>query len=296
MADQGKSPFHVGERYENRKGLFSVLSIDGDHLAIRWDTGEEAITSVELQAKVLRNMERELLAGSTKKGYQAPRSYGELFRGLRAEDFTGDVTGTHWRAREQLGGAVTKTLTASEPFDSWSIYRRAEVHWASIARRRLVSTLLQTKFFVRITSEALLHGLYFERSDDRNENQDDWRRFLVWAENPDNCQWLHRTVLRTGAAFTNPYPEQRGQCFYGDLVALENGSFRYEADPPSVFEASALPTFLRNFRDDLWLNLIISRTISRDEAIAQRAGIGSTIGEFFNTFLPVYENRRPVEI
>ena len=296
MAEQGKYPFQVGERYENRKGLFTVLSIEGDRLAIRWDTGEEATTSVNLQAKVLRNMERELLAGATKKGYLAPRSYGELFRGLRAEDFTGDVTGTHWRSREQLGGAVTRMLTVSEPFDSWSIYKRAEVHWASVARRKLVHSLFQTKYFVRIDTEVLLHGLYFERSDDRNQNQDDWRKFLAWTGDAENCRWLHRVILQTGAAFTNPYPEQPGQCFYGQLVALENGCFRHEADSASEFDAPALSGFLENLRSDLWLNLVISRAIPRDDAVARGAGIGSAIGGFFNALLPIYENRRTTDI
>ena len=59
MSETPIHPFRTGERYENRRGLFEVVSINGDSLHIRWDTGEIVNTSVELQAKILRNMEKE---------------------------------------------------------------------------------------------------------------------------------------------------------------------------------------------------------------------------------------------
>ena len=33
--------FEVGQQYENRKGTYEVLAMDGDAMRIRWDTGEE---------------------------------------------------------------------------------------------------------------------------------------------------------------------------------------------------------------------------------------------------------------
>lgn len=293
MTQQPEHPFRVGERYENRKGLFEVLSIDRDIMTIRWDTGEKTTSPIDLQTKILRNMERELFAGTTNKGCRAPKSYGALFKGLRPEDFSDDVTGTHWRSREELGGAVTRALDVREPFDSWSIYKRPEVHWANITRYRLVPTWLQTKYFVRINRQEMLFGLYVERSNERSENQDDWLRFLAWTGDPENCNWLHRTLLRTGARLINPYQAHPHLSFYGSVIPLKDGSFRHDADKSSVFAATALPVFLSSLRDDLWLNLVIARTISRDDTIAQGTRIGSTIGDFFNTLLPVYESKPP---
>ena len=34
------NPFRVGERFENRKGAFTVISLSDDQLRLRWDTGE----------------------------------------------------------------------------------------------------------------------------------------------------------------------------------------------------------------------------------------------------------------
>ena len=51
--------FQVGGRYENRKGFYTVISLDGDMMRIRWDNGEEINDSVAAQARILRNMKRD---------------------------------------------------------------------------------------------------------------------------------------------------------------------------------------------------------------------------------------------
>ena len=53
------NPFRVGERFENRKGTFTVISLSDDRIHIRWDTGEELTDSVASQARIFRNMRRE---------------------------------------------------------------------------------------------------------------------------------------------------------------------------------------------------------------------------------------------
>lgn len=293
MSQQPDYPFRLGERYENRKGLFEVLSIDGTDMTIRWDTGEQTTSTIQQQARILRNMEKELLAGTMKKGYRAPKSYGEFFTGLRAEDFSNDVTGTHWRAREQLGGAVTKVLNIREPFDSWSIYKRSEVHWASVARYRLISAWLQAKYFVRADEQEICYGLYVERSGERSNNQDDWLRFLAWMGDSENSRWFHQTLLSTGATMTNPYQDHPDSAFYGRITAVNDGSFHHHAEKSSTFAATELSGFLSLLRDDLSLNLVIGCTIPREKAVAQGTRISSTIADLFNLLLPVYESKHP---
>jgi hypothetical protein len=136
-------------------------------------------------------------------------------------------------------------------------------------------------------------GLYVERSNKRSDNQDDWIRFLSWAGTPDNCRWLHQMLHSTGATLTHPYQDSPDLAFYGSVSALADGSFYHDAGKPSKFAAIELPEFLVSLPQDLWLNLLIGRTISRDDAVAQGTRIASTIGEFFNILLPIYENKRP---
>ena len=54
--------FVVGEKYENEKGVFTVMSIEKDEMVIRWTNGEEAETSLEFQDRIQqrRNWEKAL--------------------------------------------------------------------------------------------------------------------------------------------------------------------------------------------------------------------------------------------
>ena len=51
--------FEIGKKYENMKGVYEVLSIDGNTMRIRWDSGEEITTTVNLQSKIVIRMRRE---------------------------------------------------------------------------------------------------------------------------------------------------------------------------------------------------------------------------------------------
>lgn len=52
--------FEVGQQYENRKGKYEVLAIEGDVMRIRWKAGEEVNTTVKMQNRILDNMKLEL--------------------------------------------------------------------------------------------------------------------------------------------------------------------------------------------------------------------------------------------
>lgn len=54
------NPFKVGERYENCKGTFTVIALSQGKMRIRWDTGEEITDTVDSQARIFRNIQREL--------------------------------------------------------------------------------------------------------------------------------------------------------------------------------------------------------------------------------------------
>jgi hypothetical protein len=51
--------FEIGEKYENMKGTYEVLSIDRNTMRIRWDSGEEITTTVSLQSKIIMRTRRE---------------------------------------------------------------------------------------------------------------------------------------------------------------------------------------------------------------------------------------------
>jgi hypothetical protein len=291
MSETPSHPFRTGERYENRRGLFEVVSINGDSVQIRWDTGEVVNTSVDLQAKILRNMEKELTDAAAQKRKRTPKSFGEFFRGLRTEDFSEDVTGTLWRSREQLGGAVTRLLEVKELFNSWSIYGRPEVHWASVSRYGLNHPSLQSKFFARINQEHILFGLYVERSDKRTDYQDDWIKFVSWCENRENLRWLHAAMLCTKAVLVNPYEGWPDLSFNGTIEPTGEGFSWNRGGEITNVARDDLPEVLKSLPADLWLNAVLGRVLSKDAAVAEGERIASAIAEWLNTLLPIYQDQ-----
>ncbi len=51
--------FEVGQQYENTKGVYEVLTLDGYAMRIRWLTGEEVVTTVKMQRRIIERMQRE---------------------------------------------------------------------------------------------------------------------------------------------------------------------------------------------------------------------------------------------
>ncbi len=51
--------FEVGEKYENMKGIYEVLSIDRNTMRIRWESGEEITTTISLQSRIIMRMTQE---------------------------------------------------------------------------------------------------------------------------------------------------------------------------------------------------------------------------------------------
>lgn len=263
-------------------------------MRIRWDSGVETDTEVSVQARILRNMERELAApASGKSRRSSPSWFGESFTGLRAEDFSDDVTGTHWRSREQLGGAVTRLLLCAEPFNSWSIYKRPEVHWASVARYQTDNPWLLAKFFTRLRDDSVFYGLYVERSNEPGANRDDWMGFCRWIEQPGHSRWLHETLRVTNAVLTQPYQDATHLAFYGSVTATDEHFIHESGTETHTFGIDELAAFLAAFPEDKWLNFFIAKRIPRAAAIAEGAHIASVLADFFNILLPVYENRAP---
>ena len=68
--------FEVGQKYENMKGMYEVISIDKDDMLIRWDNGEEVTTTMVFQSRIIQRIQREREPPEpkkTKKKKKAPK-------------------------------------------------------------------------------------------------------------------------------------------------------------------------------------------------------------------------------
>lgn len=279
--------FKVGGRYENRKGAYEVVSVQGPNMVIRWDSGETAETDLKGQLKVIQNMEREFrekIPGKSRG--KVPSSYGELFAGLRDEDFSLDVTGTHWRSREQLGGAVARGIETTAPMNSWSIYKRAEVHWADWQKYPKESAWLQAKFAVFMVEGGLWTGFYVERSNKPEDSRADWNGMLGWIADGGDAT-LRQTVARHELCIENREFSDVG-AFPGCIRSISDAWQLCRKDGTSV-PVPSLSAFLDNLPKDKWVNLFIGKTIQKTEALALGAGIATLVAGIFTDLLPLYE-------
>jgi hypothetical protein len=51
--------FSVGQKYENMKGIYEVISIDRNFMTIRWENGEESSSPIDLQRRIIKRMLKE---------------------------------------------------------------------------------------------------------------------------------------------------------------------------------------------------------------------------------------------
>lgn len=293
----GEINFKVGERYENRKGEFEVLSITGEHMEIRWIDGESIWTDVSFQRRVLRNMEFERAqakaraeAGTAAAAKRASRKRagGGRFKGFLENDFSNSVSGTHWRSRAQLGGAVTQRLDpGSFRINSWPVYRMARVHWVDETHRDQNADHLQGKFFAAASPGSIQYGFFIERapaSDDAS--QPDWDAFMEWLGAPENEDWLRETVAAQELVLYDHNDDQKEECaFPGEIHPAETG-WRLDG---STEEIPRLSKFLDGLPSRKPASLMIARRVAKADAMARGADIANDIAGLFELLMPLYE-------
>lgn len=285
--------FTVGSSYENEKGTFKVLAIKGESMLIEWDSGERITTSVALQERILNRIEKEANAPAGRKGAASPVWMGKSFAGLQHGDFKDNVDGTHWRSREQLGGAVARLIESSAAFNSWSVYRRPEIHWAAIGRYRVDAPWVQAKFFIRLSDESAIFGYYIERSDNPDDPRVDWLSFLNWLAAKSHTAWLHQTLTGNGMRIFDPYPQFEG-AFNRSISPVQDGWLMEAPEvAPKTIDLNSLADHLTAVKEGKWLNLLIGRVRPANEIIASGTNVAGVIATDFNTLLPLYLNKDP---
>ncbi len=188
------SDFVIGGTYENMKGAYEVVSIKGEEMTIRWESGETIQTPIDLQLRIIERMEREREAKKelavTKKRTASGRS--KKFQGFSEEDFSSTVKGL-WRGRTALGGADTAALDDyGLRINSWAVQRCPVVHWADETHRKSGNDEQQAKLFVQLDPAGLYCGFQVDRDAGSDPKNADWTLFSDWLAEEENETWLHQ--------------------------------------------------------------------------------------------------------
>ena len=286
--------FVVDEQYENEKGVFTVLSIHRNEMVIRWESGEEIRTDLELQRNIQarRQWEQEQKEKEARAAKTSPGKHGTAgtpgFSGLRESDFKTSAGGTRWRGRNQLGGAVTHKMPDSRfDFNSWAYANKPEMHWLDVEHKKKQAPERGARFFVRVDRKSLYFGFSITRPEDAEETNANWQAFTQWLANENNDRLLQtmseeNKLSISGGTERHPLTlKSQNETWY-----VDNGKKQQDLTSASAF-MDQLPS-------SKGMTLEVARVINKNDAIASGKKIAEDIARLFSRLMPLYQAAWPV--
>lgn len=300
-----QTDFIVGQTYNNRLGVYEVLAIEGDTMTIRYDDGTEAEVSAAVQARIISNIgidavveeqlahaaspRRPASKGNSGKG---TRSRGRSFKPLLESDFKGNVTGTRWRSRTHLGGAVAYALAAATGRDmqSFAVYRQPAVHLAEVGRYQKGKRHVPVaKLVVELDASRARYGFYVEKSQDEMDDTWDWQRLLAV---------LSGDAELTGSLLGIMNKYDLAWCSIGDGEADEpatfvddgSGSLSRLLDEETVDAGwPGLVAYLEGLPYDQWRGLYLCADMPKAEVLAMGDRFVRQVVDTFAALMPLYD-------
>lgn len=183
-----RNPFKVGKEYRNRDGKYEVVELDAPHMVIQYSDGRLLETTVEMQARIWRNIRLDERAKQEAKE-RAERARlrrrrrnrrGRESEGLEESDFKDGVTGTSWRRRERFGGLLAQRLTDVTPhfFQSYTVYRQPEVHIVQPDHYKRKTKERSVRYVFSLDEEKATFGLYVEKKAGEMDERWHWPYFV----------------------------------------------------------------------------------------------------------------------
>jgi hypothetical protein len=282
--------FNVDEQYENEKGVFTVVSMERDEMVIRWENGEETRTDIDLQRRIIERREREAVLRAQKAEAAAKPSRSKEnrpFSGLNAADFKNNATGTRWRARQQLGGAIVRQMGASGfKFNSWAFGNQPEMHVQDARQRSKGNPETQAKFFVSVDPGALYYGFQVPRPGGAENPSGDWERVMAWLSQEENDTMLHSLAAEDHLRIEDPHNPAAGT-----LEASEKGWQRVAGTATET--VASIAALIRQAPDTAPGTLRISAVVARDQAVDRGPEIAEHVAQLFTRLLPLYRAAVP---
>jgi hypothetical protein len=282
-----KHSFFAGSHYENMKGAYEVLSVEGNTMRIRWENGEESETDVELQDRILSRFEREVRAAGAGPGnrqapdedepHRAPQS-----RGLVASDFSQDVSTTTWRSRTGgIGGLVSDQLKLPELcVGFWVPFRESTILWADVGQKTRSAAEVQAGFLCRLDAAQVCYGFFVRRPKDEGEGS--WYRLLEWLNVPGHEERLRSVIERNGLRIFDG-PSASASAF----LHVRGGQWERVEDGQGT-RVPSLSAFLDSAGQEPGALLECVTVIPKDVAVGRGRKIGRDLAQLFEALTPVY--------
>jgi len=206
------------------------------------------------------------------------------FNGFKESDFKKNVTGTNWRSRSYLGGAVTQRLYVDK-FNSWAIPRWPIIHWDDIKHRKREKSLLQAKFFAELDEKNLYYGFYIECSNKSSDKRTDWNAFISWVSNVENEIWLNKISIDNDLSIYEKF-DKKEKSFEGIIKSYNN---KWRIHREKYEDIDSLPAFLSNLPGKNWVDLMIGKIENKKEVLEKGESIADDISKLFEILMPLYK-------
>lgn len=278
--------FEVGGTYTNEKGDFEVMSIDGDRMVIKWESGEEFESTVSFQRQIQkrRYMAEVMLqkkAASAARKARAGRKPVVPFEGLKEDVFQNRISKIPWRTRQHLGGAVTRILDSTRfKINSWAASGRNEVYWADATHWKEKTVTYPAKFFAKADEGSLTYGFYIERPDTSADPNPDWNHFARWLKKEENDQWL----LECARDHELSVFDGRQSSFSG---IINPGKKSWELEGRKA--VTTIFSLVDKWPETSWLDFMIGKRLTKTETLERGSELASDIARLIGELLPVYE-------
>lgn len=293
--------FQVGGRYRNRLGEYQVTAIDGANMTIRFlDSRVIENAAVVEQARIWENIQIEermaqaLATESRPSGSSRakPAKERSRFQGLKEHDFQKGTAGTSWRARDNLGGALAESLslTTSYEFQSYAIYRRAEVHIAQPEYYDENEKIRAAKFVLNLNSESAFYGLYVERNDGPMDSTWDWSRFSHALTDTPLCHTLDNAMHEYRLCWE--IDTWVGESADLDVVISPcDQGVKWQPERGEEIETLSWPRLLErinSIKADRWCNVQIGFRLPKEQAVADGPRVIDRVTAVYRALLPLY--------
>ncbi|NLS78422.1 MAG: hypothetical protein GXY76_14280 [Chloroflexi bacterium] len=306
-------PFCVGGKYCNNDGEYEVIKLADPQMVIRYAGGHEITADIAVQEKAWNRIQDERRQKSdVKDDHKTPQAgydrdaRGSDFRGLLEADFKKGVADTSWRRRSSLGGLLAQLMSkaADRLFESYAIYRRAELHVAQPVHYREPPTNKEVgvtgaktekarkrkaKFLFQLDSEGATFGFYIERNRGPMDETWHWPGFVDALRSEAELQRKVQVAMQQWHLHWDV-------CVWADkpLIAqvdLVQDGLRWEwenRNKPEIITWSEFVDKLKATEPNEWCDLYLCAHMAKSEAVNKSTTIAALATNVYDALLPLY--------
>lgn len=293
--------FEIGGKYRNRIGEYEVIKIEGSRITIQYSEGDTYDVDAKGLHRIWQNIQDEMKQpscpprppveprGGQTRATPSGGQRGLAFQGLNEHDFKRGTAGTSWRSRANLGGLLAQRVSdrTGRFFQSYAIYRRAEVHIVQPACYILETGEREAKFVIHLDEYNARYGFYIEKGNDPMDETWHWLHFIRALDRNKKLQGELKTAMAKHNLHWEIYAEADGG-LTAEVTVTQNGLVWHRQGTDGI-SWDGFVDRLRGIGAHQWCNLYLSALIPKDKAIDMGTRIADPVTEVYQALLPLYE-------